>query len=628
MVAMAAPRAKLCINKQADTLACGEQPVIIDDRHLTPSPGVTWVSVNLSDAAEYCKSQLGLTVGAEAIRALTELGILPIFSDRGSQCVLVSDLFAIKPLLENWDPNREELLGRTLFSPGLPSQIHLSHGDSIELSFLNHGIDPAFYPGLRHLAQLSARACPGPSISSTSEAYFSSTRITTSSREVLSEARAQLQRSLSTANSRASEFAHSAHYMGSKRALGTFISEAIGGAISPSGVVLDLMCGSGAAAGVFSRRWRTLASDNQRFSQFLAEVQGGGFSREFAATVLKQVLPIARDHASELATIIRPFLEWEDRLFHTDTSIDLQYEYQEFTNAFPLYPGNQRAGSWAPAELVEKRRGTPKLRPFVLTTAYFSNIFFGLRQCLEIDSLRYAIELIRDERAQRWAMGALIATTSKLATTYAGHFAQPITHDWTIVPLARFSLLLERRTYSVFHEFSVRLLNLADESERVENTIETVPGPWRAALDVAETRLRGREVAVYFDPPYRRDEYSRYYHVLETLVTYDYPSSQGTGRTPDKKGGERASSEFSTRSGAQLVQALAQVIARVLSNGWVCAWSYSSVSDANIREVLEEVSKSLRFDAISYAAPHAHNAQGGRKPKKVTEYLIICSHAG
>ena len=28
----------------------------------------------------------------------------------------------------------------------------------------------------------------------------------------------------------------------------------------------------------------------------------------------------------------------------------------------------------------------------------------------------------------------------------------------------------------------------------------------------------------YLDPPYTTDHYSRFYHVLETLVKYDYPS--------------------------------------------------------------------------------------------------------
>ena len=35
---------------------------------------------------------------------------------------------------------------------------------------------------------------------------------------------------------------------------------------------------------------------------------------------------------------------------------------------------------------------------------------------------------------------------------------------------------------------------------------------------------------VYADPPYTKDHYSRFYHVLETLNLYDYPDVTGLGR--------------------------------------------------------------------------------------------------
>jgi adenine-specific DNA-methyltransferase len=40
---------------------------------------------------------------------------------------------------------------------------------------------------------------------------------------------------------------------------------------------------------------------------------------------------------------------------------------------------------------------------------------------------------------------------------------------------------------------------------------------------------------VYADPPYSKDHYSRYYHVLETLTRYDHPGAVGKGRyRPDR----------------------------------------------------------------------------------------------
>ena len=49
---------------------------------------------------------------------------------------------------------------------------------------------------------------------------------------------------------------------------------------------------------------------------------------------------------------------------------------------------------------------------------------------------------------------------------------------------------------------------------------------------------------VYADPPYTKDQYSRYYHVYETLYLYDFPDSSGEG--PAR--GDRFSTGFPVKS--------------------------------------------------------------------------------
>ena len=41
---------------------------------------------------------------------------------------------------------------------------------------------------------------------------------------------------------------------------------------------------------------------------------------------------------------------------------------------------------------------------------------------------------------------------------------------------------------------------------------------------------RVRPAVVYADPPYTSDHYSRYCDLYETLILYDYPLSEATGR--------------------------------------------------------------------------------------------------
>jgi adenine-specific DNA-methyltransferase len=54
-----------------------------------------------------------------------------------------------------------------------------------------------------------------------------------------------------------------------------------------------------------------------------------------------------------------------------------------------------------------------------------------------------------------------------------------------------------------------------------------------------------KPAAVYFDPPYSKFQYSRYYHLLNVLISYDYPPIQGVGRYPPLA--HRFSSRFEHR---------------------------------------------------------------------------------
>jgi adenine-specific DNA methylase len=445
----------------------------------------------------------------------------------------------------------------------------------------------------------------------------------TSSDAVRLAAAKQLRRADLLLGSRVSEFANSAYYMGSKRAIAPFIVEALRSVVPEGGRVLDLMCGSGSVAGACARFWPVLASDAQSFSRFLAVVQGGGFSRAEAASTLERVLPDAKENARELTCRVGDFIEAEDTLFHREIDTTLKDDYAEFVKSFPVYGCHGPVEGWEPDSEVALRSINNSKRPYMLFTAYFANIYFGLRQAVEIDSLRFGIDQLCEGPAKSWALGALIASASRVATTYAGHFAEPLVRDWQRLTVRQFADIIERRTASVFHEFSVRLMNLADESERTPHPVQVLPGPWESALSALES-LRGSEATVvYLDPPYRREEYSRYYHALETLASYSYPTAEGSGRVPRKGGPERFRSEFFTRRPEHKLRAIVKVIERIISGGRICVWNYSDAADVGIPAVLNEILASGQASVTSFAAPHSHQTQGGRGRRPVTEYLLV-----
>lgn len=579
--------------------------------------------VPLKTVGAYCSKSMDLDVPAETLTLLTENSIVPVFRDGTEEYVLSGDLQSVRPALAQppFSSSLSEPLN--LLNFGSPEAIALDASTRIELSAEASAIPSVFYAASRNLIS-GFGGMRNVSLGSISNhPYFPPTRIISNSEEVGRLVQAQQRRASLIESSSASHFANSAYYMGSKRSLKQFIVEAVSSCLEDKGVVIDLMCGSGAASGGFARVWNTYASDAQQFCQVLAVVQGGGYSAEKAKLVLDTILPLARRNAADLKNWLGELLEWEDRIFHGDLGDSLLEDYRLFIESCPTYPFSKRHDGWDPLSRVEERKRNPSLIPYCLFTAYFSNVYFGLRQCVEIDSLRAAIDKVSDKVDKSWALGALTATLSAVGTTYAGHFAQPVFRSPSDITLRKLAKLLERRTHSVIHEFSVRLMNLAEESEKSSGVVNVVPGPWPVALEQLGNILRGQDVLVYLDAPYKREEYSRYYHVLETLIRYDYPSCEGVGKTPSKRQGERFSSDFFTRSGSQAIQAMTKVISEILRRGWKCAWSYSDSGTVNIDRVIESMSSSFGCEVTSFATPYEHKSQAGFGPKQVKEYVII-----
>ncbi len=434
----------------------------------------------------------------------------------------------------------------------------------------------------------------------------------------------QLARFARSSSARSSFFARSAHYMGSKAALGGALVEAIHAISAKNPIIVDLMAGSGAAAGAFARHWRVVASDAQRFSPLLAKIQGGGFTLARARGVLDAVIENARRHFNELSLLICGYLEAEDGILTSEISPDMGVRWTRLLEEFPVYGKSAPENAWSGELAISSYRADRRKAPYLLFTAYYANMFFGIRQAAEIDSLRYAVDQIEEPDARDWALGALICAVSACATTYGGHFAQP-----KVDPSRPESILtnlgdtLEKRSRSVFHEFSARFLSLARESEGATHAIQIVDGPWQKTLDWGKKHLGADPVIVYVDPPYTRDEYSRYYHVLETLVSYNYPVVAGKSNVPAKGEGGRFRSEFFSRNSSTVENALVGIIERILCLRWSCALSYSNAGVADLKRVVDRTLDKVSADCRLFQTPYVHKPQGQAKSKSVVESICL-----
>ena len=579
--------------------------------------------LNIEEVESVLIQSFQLPILRSDLDLLIAIGVLPVYDKNGEKYLLYNDLISVivffqtklhqsPMLLSHWalfEPEKIDIAPHTIF---IPSQY----------DFIKY---PAHSAALKNLfGECWSISNSGFSRVEKCIDYLGGSKLITVSKSIAQVAKKQMERACRSEQTTQCIFSKSASYMGTKKILSGFITEAVFSVLPTHGVVIDLMCGSGVMSAAFSDNWRTIASDSQVFCRVLAKIHGKGFNEVKSKQLLNKILPVAKDHFSKLCEFFPDAIIREEKLFYSDTNNDLLMDYADFTASFPRISTGGTWGKWNPSIEVESRKHNTSAVPYCLFTAYFANVFFGLRQCLEIDSLRYAIDQLQNEEDKLWATGALITTTSAVGSTYGGHFAQPFVKDIKDVSLAKLSKIIDKRSISVNHEFSIRLLNLSKQSQHQLYPVDIVKGPWNNTLLSLGDQLGNVPVLVYLDAPYKREEYSRYYHVLETLCLYNYPSCTGVGLIP--RPGERFHSEFFTRTTSQLNKIFTKVICQIVERGWICAWSYSSSGSAQIYDIVCEISSKVDCNIKSYAVPAIHKSHGGAKPKSVTEYLIIFSN--
>jgi adenine-specific DNA-methyltransferase len=251
--------------------------------------------------------------------------------------------------------------------------------------------------------------------------------------------------------------------------------------------------------------------------------------------------------------------------------------------------------------------------------------YFGLRQAIAIDSIRYAIDRAREtERLSEahcdWALVALLQAAS-CASASPGHFAQYLrpTSD------EGFTRILRQRRRNIWSQF----LHEAIELKPYGN------GKWRKGNQVLQSDALtiGAELdelglkggVVYADPPYSKDHYSRYYHVLETLVRYDHPTAEGKGRyRPD-----RFATPFSLKT--QVEDAMHEFCAAIGGRGFTLILSYPSnglLNEACGVDPTELLAEHFKNVELRMQKPTTHSTLGarhGNARNDVDELLWIAS---
>jgi adenine-specific DNA-methyltransferase len=181
-----------------------------------------------------------------------------------------------------------------------------------------------------------------------------------------------------------------------------------------------------------------------------------------------------------------------------------------------------RQGVEAPptlAALLEDAAGGLGGGPDSVLLRYYGGLYFSYRQAAALDAIAASVrELPAPYRDT--ALAALLSTASEVVSTVGSQFAQPVRPRGAdgrpkaalVAAVARKRRLPVMERYADWLERYQRLPGAAHRHTVVRSD-------YRGAL----AALPAGVGAIYADPPYTRDHYSRFYHVLETIALGDEP---------------------------------------------------------------------------------------------------------
>lgn len=265
-------------------------------------------------------------------------------------------------------------------------------------------------------------------------------------------------------------------------------------------------------------------------------------------------IPVLASDLQEYAVVLANAIIGRTEAIAIDTLIDhwIDPARDSFLQSNNYAVAQFSSGHIKPQTVYEARKICSEIPGGPIWRSYGGH-YFSPVQAATFDHLIHNLPT-NDEPLSHLCRAGLIVAASKCVAA-PGHTAQPFRPSTTSLRFIRESWIKEplSLTQSV-------LESIAPRHAKVEGSSVVAD-----AHDVA-SKLDERDV-VFVDPPYSNVQYSRFYHVLETIARGSCGPVSGVGRYPPRS--ERPQSEYSLRSYAgvairNLLRSLAERGCRVI----------------------------------------------------------------
>lgn len=309
------------------------------------------------------------------------------------------------------------------------------------------------------------------------------------------------------------------NYLGSKLRLLDFIEDKVLD-VTPQGAgICDLFAGSGCVSRKLSRLYPVVSCDIQGYSKVIANALLNKFDVT-DKTIEDFFMSLDNEYANKLREAFAPLIELEQNAIDSKklevlTCILEHGSLEVFNIEHDLSCLSEQL------EVVCKnlqKAGLNDLRSLI--SRYYGGVYFSYKQAVEIDIILENIHRLVSEDNRNLFLAALLSTASDVVDTVGKHFAQPIKarDSKGNIKMTVYNKAVKDKTIDVVALYREWLLKYKNLSKNNFQHI-TMQGDYEQCLNALPDNVK----TVYADPPYTRDHYSRYYHVLETLTLRDTP---------------------------------------------------------------------------------------------------------
>lgn len=316
------------------------------------------------------------------------------------------------------------------------------------------------------------------------------------------------------------------HYLGSKLRILDFIENIIDQIDPEKGRVCDLFSGSGSVSFKLSRTRPVTSVDIQEYSKVIcsALLNPVKIDQKFIDNFISETLE--EHHTQNMINVLSPLINYEKEFISSDlnyTQLEKLCEILEEGSIISQEIAKKTASKTELSKLISKIIRSLKeenIKDYQsLAVRYFGGIYFSYWQAVQIDILLEKINNCPKEY-KNMLLASLLSTASECVNTVGKQFAQPIRprkSNGDIKPSLG-KTVNKDRSLDIFVIF-IKWINKYNSVSTTYYKNEILKMDYSVALD----NLSNDTAVVYADPPYTREHYSRFYHVLETLILRDTP---------------------------------------------------------------------------------------------------------